>query len=119
MMRRVAILLALVALAAGGASAQVDDYKARQAKQYTQEAEYYQKKADSYRREADYYLKKAQGFQREAEYYTKRGDSDRAKDYMRRAERAMDDYNTQLRYARKADDQASDYLRRAANALRY
>lgn len=34
-----------------------DDYNARQAKHYTQEAEYYQKKADGYRREAQYYLK--------------------------------------------------------------
>ena len=57
-----------------------DDYNARQAKRYTQEAEYYQKKADSYRREAQYYLKKAEGYQREAAYYTRKGDTGRAKD---------------------------------------
>lgn len=72
-------------------TAHADDDYARQAKQYTQEAEYYQKKADGYRKEAQYYLKKAEGYQREAAYYTKRGDVDRAKDYTRRAERAMDD----------------------------
>lgn len=85
-------------------TAYADDYSARQAKQYTQEAEYYQKKADSYRREAQYYLKKAEGYQREAAYYTRKGDADRAKDYNRRADRAMDDYKTQMRYAANADD---------------
>lgn len=99
-------------------TAYADDYSARQAKQYTQEAEYYQKKADSYRREAQYYLKKAEGYQREAAYYTRKGDADRAKDYNRRADRAMDDYKTQMSYAANADDKAADYLRKAANALR-
>lgn len=95
-----------------------DDYNARQAKKYTQEAEYYQKKADGYRREAQYYLKKAEGYQREAAYYTRKGDTDRAKDYNRRADRAMDDYKTQMRYAKNADETAADYLRKASNALR-
>lgn len=99
-------------------TAYADDYSARQAKQYTQEAEYYQKKADGYRREAQYYLKKAEGYQREAAYYTRKGDRDRAKDYNRRADCAMDDYKTQMRYAANADDKSADYLRRAANALR-
>ena len=99
-------------------TAYADDYSARQAKQYTQEAEYYQKKADGYRREAQYYLKKAEGYQREAAYYTRKGDADRARDYNRRADRAMDDYKTQMRYAANADDKAADYLRKAANALR-
>lgn len=99
-------------------TAHADDYSARQAKQYTQEAEYYQKKADGYRREAQYYLKKTEGYQREAAYYTRKGDTDRAKDYNRRADRAMEDYKTQIRYAANADDKAADYLRKAANALR-
>lgn len=99
-------------------SAYADDYNARQAKRYTQEAEYYQKKADGYRREAQYYLKKAEGYQREAAYYTRKGDTNRAKDYNRRADRAMDDYKTQMRYAKNADETAVDYLRKASNALR-
>lgn len=107
------LLLSLVCI-----SAYADDYSARQAKRYTQEAEYYQKKADGYRREAQYYLKKAEGYQREAAYYTRKGDADRAKDYNRRADRAMDDYKTQMRYAANADDKAADYLRKASNALR-
>ncbi len=94
-----------------------DDYDTRQAKRYTQEAEYYQRKADGYRREAQYYLKKAEGYQREAAYYTRKGNTDRAKDYTRRAERAMDDHKTQMRYAANADDKAADYLKRAARLL--
>lgn len=109
----IALLMSLVCMIAFA-----DDYSARQAKQYTQEAEYYQKKADGYRREAQYYLKKAEGYQREAAYYTRKGDADRARDYNRRADRAMDDYKTQMRYAANADDKAADYLRKAANALR-
>lgn len=95
----------------------VDNYNTTQAKRYTQEAEYYQKKADGYRREAQYYLKKAEGYQREAAYYTRKGDTDRAKDYNRRADRAMDDYKTQMRYAANADEKAADYLKRAARLL--
>lgn len=94
-----------------------DNYDTRQAKRCTQEAEYYQKKADGYRREAQYYLKKAEGYQREAAYYTQKGDTDRAKDYNRRADRAMDDYKTQMRYAANADEKAADYLKRAARLL--
>lgn len=95
-----------------------DDYNARQAKRYTQEGECYQKKADSYRREAQYYLKKAEGYQREAAYYTRKGDTDRAKDYNRRTDRAMDDYKTQMRYAANAEEKAADYLKRAARLLK-
>jgi len=95
-----------------------DDYNAKQARRYTREAEYYQKKAEGYRREAQYYLKKAEGYQREAAYYTRKGDSSRAKDYTQRAKRAMDDYDTQMRYAANAESTAADYLRRAANLLR-
>lgn len=94
-----------------------DNYDTRQAKRYTQEAEYYQKKTDGYRREAQYYLKKAEDYQREAAYYTRKGDSDRAKDYNRRADRAMDDYKTQMRYAANADEKAAYYLQRAARLL--
>ncbi len=94
-----------------------DNYDTRQAKRYTQEAEYYQKKADGYRREAQYYLKKAEGYQREAAYYTRKRDTDRAKDYNRRADRAMYDYKTQMRYAANADEKAADYLKRAARLL--
>lgn len=43
--------------------------------------------------------------------------ADRAKDYNRRADRAMDDYKTQMRYAANADDKAADYLKRAARLL--
>ena len=50
--------------------------------------------------------------------YTRKGDADRAKDYNRRTDRAMEDYKTQMRYAANADDKAADYLRKAANALR-
>lgn len=95
----------------------IDDYNTAQAKQYTREAEYYQKKADGYRREAQYYLKKAEGYQREAAYYTRKGDTDRAKDYTRRANSAMDDHKTQIRYAANADDKAADYLKKAARLL--
>lgn len=94
-----------------------DNYDTRQAKRYTQEAEYYQKKADGYHKEAQYYLKKAEGYQREAAYYTRKGDTDRAKDYNRRADRAMVDYKTQMRYAANADEKAADYLKRAARLL--
>lgn len=94
-----------------------DNYDPRQAKRYTQEAEYYQKKADGFRREAQYYLKKAEGYQREAAYYNRKGDTDRAKDYNRRADRAMDDYKTQMRYAANADEKAAVYLKRAARLL--
>ncbi len=89
----------------------------RQAERYVKEAEYYQKKADGYRREARYYLKKAEGYEREAAYYTGKGNTNRAKDYQRRASRAMDDYKTQMRYAANADDKAADYLKRAAKLL--
>lgn len=89
----------------------------RQAERYVKEAEYYQKKADGYRREARYYLKKAEGYEREAAYYTQKGNTDRAKDYQRRASRAMDSYKTQMRYAANADDKAADYLKRAARLL--
>lgn len=94
-----------------------DNYDTRQVKRYTQEAEYYQKKADGYRREAQHYLKKAEGYQREAAYYIRKGDTDRAMDYNRRADRAMDDYKTQMRYAANADEKAADYLKRAARLL--
>lgn len=115
-MRRFVILLITV-ISAIMAYSVTDDYDTRQARRYTQEAEYYQKKADGYRREAQYYLKKAEGYQREVSYYTRKGDSDRAKDYSRRAERAMDDYKTQMQNAENADDKAADYLKRAALLL--
>ena len=117
MKKRIAILLTLL-MSLVPMTALADDYNARQAKRYMQEAEYYQKKADGYRREAQYYLKKAEGYQREAAYYTRKGDAYRVKDYNRRADRAIDDYNTQMHYAEKADGTAADYLRRAANILR-
>ena len=112
------ILITLLLLFVGLTAFADNDYNARQARHYQQEAEYYQKKAESYRREAAYYQKKAEGYQREATYYTGRGDMSRAKDYTRLAEKAMDDYSTQMRYARQADEKAADYLRRASNALR-
>lgn len=71
-MKRVVLCLVAVICSLSVFSA-TDDYNARQAKRYTQEAEYYQKKADGYRREAQYYLKKAEGYQREAAYYTRKG----------------------------------------------
>lgn len=115
-MRRLITILTTLICAFMAFSA-TDNYDTRQAKRYTQEAEYYQKKADGYRREAQYYLKKAEGYQREAAYYTRKGDTDRAKDYNRRADRAMDDYKTQMRYAANADEKAADYLKRAARLL--
>ena len=83
------ILLLVVLLNAIAASAACtpDDYDRRQAESFMREAEYYRKKADSYRREADYYMKKAESYQREAAYYTRRGDADRAKYYLRQADR--------------------------------
>ncbi|WP_304407885.1 hypothetical protein [Bacteroides acidifaciens] len=116
MKTRIAIIFALV-ITFFGVTTYADDYNTHQAKRYTQEAEYYQKKADGYRRGAQYYLKKAEGYQREAAYYTRKGDASRAKNYSRRAERAMDDYETQMRYAKNADDKAADYLKRAARLL--
>lgn len=115
-MRRFVIILTTLLCAIIAYSA-TDDYNFQQAKRYTQEAEYYQKKADGYRREAQYCLKKAEGYQREAAYHTRKGDADRAKDYNRRADRAMDDYKTQMRYAANADEKAADYLKRAARFL--
>lgn len=117
MRTRVAIIFTLL-LSIVCMTTYADDYYARQAKQYTKEAEYYQKKAEGYRREAQYYLKKAEDYQREAAYYTRKGDADRAKDYNRRSDRAIDDYKTQMRYAANADEKAADYLRKASNALR-
>ena len=95
-----------------------DGYNARQAKWHMREAEYYQKKAEGHRKEAQYFLKKAEDYQREAAYYIRKGDADRTKDYNRRAERAIDDYKTQLSYAKKADETAADHMRKANNALR-
>lgn len=115
-MRRFFIILITLTCAFIAFSA-TDDYDTRQAKRYTQEAEYYQKKADGYRRESQYYLKKAEGYQRDAAYYTRKGDTARAKDYNCRADRAMDDYKTQMRYAANADEKAADYLKRAARLL--
>lgn len=116
MKKSILLLLAMIISVAAYASA--DDYNARKAREYTREAEYYQKKADGYRREAEYYQKKASGYQREAEYYTRKGDASRAKDYSRKAQHALDDYKTQMRYAADADAKAADYLRRASNLLR-
>lgn len=116
-MRRFAII-PITLICAFMALSVTDDCDIRQAKRYTQEAEYYQKKADGYRREAQYYLKKAEDYQREAAHYARKGDTDRAKDYNRRADLAMDDYMTQMRYAANADDKAADYLKRAARLLR-
>lgn len=90
----------------------------RQAERYVKEAEYYQKKADNYHREAQYYLNKAEGYERDAAYHTKKGNTDRAKDFQRKASRAMEDYRTQMRYAANADDKAADYLHKASNILR-
>ncbi len=55
-------------------------------------------------------ISKTEGYQYEAAYYTKKGDTDTAKDYTRRAERAKDDYKTLMRYAANVDDKATDYL---------
>lgn len=118
MMRNIILVILFSFVASCPFVVEADDYADRQAKQYTREAEYYQKKAEGYRREAQYYLKKAEGYQREAAYYTRKGDADRAKDYNRRAGRALDDYNTQMRYAANADEKSADFLRRAASALR-
>lgn len=115
-MRRLITILTTLICAFMAFSA-TDNYDSRQATRYTQEAEYYQKKADGYRREAQYYLKKAESYQREVAYYTRKGDADRAKDYTRRANSAMDDYKTQMRYAANADEKAADYLKRAARLL--
>ena len=89
-----------------------------QADRYVREAQYYQKKAESYRKEAAYHLKKAESYQREAAYYTKKGKTETAKGYLRKAEREMDSYKTQLNYAAKAEDKAADYLKRASNLLK-
>lgn len=117
MKKRIAIIATLL-LSLISIAAHADDYHTRQARRYTQEAEYYQKKADGYRREAQYYLKKAERHQREAAYYTRKGNADRAKDYSRQADRALDNYKTKMRHAQKADETAADYLKKAANALR-
>lgn len=62
-------------------------------------------------------MKKARNYQDEAAYYAKKGDLSRARTYSRYAEDAMDDYNTQLRYAAQADDKAAMYMRWAADAM--
>lgn len=94
-----------------------DEYDIRQAERYTREAEYYQKKAENYRREAQYYVKEAERYQREVAYYTRHNKPDRARDYTRKVEDAMDRYRTQMRYAANADERAADYLKRAARLL--
>lgn len=110
--------LLILLLSVCNISSFADDYNARQAKWHMREAEYYQKKAEGHRKEAQYFLKKAEDYQREAAYYIRKGDADRTKDYNRRAERAIDDYKTQLSYAKKADETAADHMRKANNALR-
>lgn len=90
----------------------------RQAERYVKQAEYYQKKADGYKREAAYYLKKAERYQREAAYYTKKGKTDQAKSYQRKANRAIDDYETQPRSAADAENKAADYLKLATKQLK-
>ncbi len=85
---------------------------------YIKEAEYYQRKADNYRREVQYDLKKAERYERDMAYHTKKGNTDWAKDFQRKASKAMEDYRTQMRYAANADDKAADYLHKASNILR-
>jgi hypothetical protein len=114
---RAVISILVVILTSSVLLASNDDYNSRQAKRYTQDAGYYQRKAEGYRREAAYYLRQAEGYQRDASYYTKKGDAERAKNYNRKANDAMDKYQTQIRYANKADDTAADYLRKAARLL--
>lgn len=96
-----------------------DDYATRQARSYISDAEYKMRQAESLRRDADYYKRQAESNQREASYYTRKGDTSRAKDYQKRAEKALDTYNSKMRDAKRADIDAADYLRRAANKLSY
>lgn len=116
------LILGVCLIASAGISvptASADDYDTRQARSYISDAEYKMRQAESLRRDADYYKRQAESHQREASYYTRRGDASRAKDYLRKAEKAMDTYNSKMRDARRADHDASDYLRRAANKLNY
>lgn len=95
----------------------VNDYNSARARQYVKEVEYYKKKADGYRREAYYFLKKGEAYHHESAYYTRKGDADRAKNYTRRANNAMDDYKAQMNYAANADDKAAGLLKIVAILL--
>lgn len=96
-----------------------DDYETRQARSYISDAEYKMRQAESYRRDAQYYKRQAESYERDANYYMRQGDSYRSKDYHRKAENALDTYNSKMRQAKNADRDAADYLRRAANKLSY
>lgn len=99
--------------------ANADSYETRQARSYISDAEYKMRQAESLRRDADYYKRQAENYQRDASYYTRKGDASRAKDYQKRAEKALDSYNSKIRDAKRADLDAADYLRKAANKLSY
>lgn len=121
MYRNVLITAIFVLMGVVGAAASTYDYeyKHRRADNYIREAEYYKNKAEGHYREMESYNKKAKSYQQEAEYYTNRGDSDRAKRYLRYAEDAIEDGEREERYGKQADSQAAYYLRQAANALSY
>lgn len=99
--------------------AEADSYDTRQARSYISDAEYKMRQAENLRRDAEYYKRQAESNQRDAAYYTRRGDTSRAKEYQRKADKALGTYNSKMREATRADHDAADYLRRAANKLSY
>lgn len=121
MYRNVLITAIFVLMGVVGAAASTYDYeyKHQKADGFMREAEYYKNKAEGHYREMESYNKKAKSYQQEAEYYTNRGDSERAKTYIRYAEDALEDSEREERYGKEADSQAAYYLRQAANALSY
>lgn len=98
-------------------SAQSSSYKYSNVDSYVREAQSYQRQAQNYRTQADSYKREAERYQREAAGYTRRGETDRAKDYIRRADNAIDKYRDYISRAERADQNAADYFRRAANTI--
>lgn len=113
-----AVLALGLTFACAPISINADSYYERQAKEYTRKAEYYQRQADGYKRDADYYQRQAKSHIRDVEYYTEKGDPDRAKTYLRKAESALTSYSSKLRQYESAHKSASDYSKRASEALR-
>lgn len=113
-----ALLIASIGFC-GVEQAKADSYATRQARSYITDAEYKMRSAENLRRDADYYKRQAESYQREASYYTRQGKGEKAKEYLRKAEKAMDTYNSKMRDAKRADLDAADYLRKAANKLSY
>lgn len=111
-------LLAAYSIAQPSAAV-ADTYDIRQARSNISDAEYQMRRAESAYRDADYYKRQAESHQRDASYYTRQGNASKAKEYLRKADDAMDRYNSKIKDAERAERNAADYLRRASDRLRW